>query len=219
LTPFKRWLGGDTDEAVRRVFPFIERIELSPDTLTLIGTLLCGCVGTAFWLDRPILAGLGLMLAGWCDLVDGVVARRQGRSSLAGGFLDSALDRLGDMLLFGGIALGAASRGSLWLTFLALWAATAAFLVSYARARAEVHLHALSGGAMGRFERFLVLIFGAFTTWLSPAVLAIALVSSWTAVGRLRDARACLEELERTGVDPTAPEPLAELGSTGEDAL
>ncbi len=205
LPSFKRWLGGDPDLLIRRIFPFVDRVELHPDALTAIGTVLCGLAGAAFALGSPIVAALVLMVAGWCDLVDGVVARRRGSASLAGGFLDSSLDRVGDMLIFGGIALAGARGAGAWLTALALWAATAAFLVSYARARAEVHLHSLAEGPMGRFERFIVLIVGGLTTWLAPALLLIAAAATWTAIERVRLARAHLRELERTGIDPTAP--------------
>jgi CDP-diacylglycerol--glycerol-3-phosphate 3-phosphatidyltransferase len=202
----KHWLGGDTDALVLRVFPFAAHMPLSPDALSVLGVLFSAGAGVAFWLDRG-LAGAGLLaVAGWCDLVDGVVARRRGRASLVGGFTDSSLDRLADMLVFGGIALGGAERGDVPLCFLSLWAATAAVLVSYTRARAEVHLHRLDQGVFGRFERFAVLLAGALTGWLVPALGLLALGTSVTALGRIRAGRRLLAELERTGVDPTAPQ-------------
>jgi len=207
MPSLKRWLGGDTDALVLRIFPFAAHVPLSPDALTLLGVVCSAGAGAAFWLDRR-LTGAGLLaLAGWCDLVDGVVARRRGRATLAGGFTDSSLDRLADMLVFGGIALGGAARGRIFLCFLALWAATAAVLVSYTRARAEVHLHRLDQGVFGRFERFAVLLAGALTGWLEPALGLLALGTSVTAIGRLRAGRRLLAQLERTGIDPTAPPP------------
>jgi len=201
----KRWLGGDTDTLVLRVFPFARRLPLSPDALTLLGVVFSAAAGFAFYRARLLPAALLLAVAGWCDLVDGVVARQRGRATLAGGFTDSTLDRLADLLVFGGIALGGAAQGKLRLAFLALWAATAAVLVSYARARAEVHLHRLDGGLFGRFERFAVLLAGALTGWLEPALAVLAVGTTGTALGRLRAGRRLLAELERTGVDPTEP--------------
>jgi phosphatidylglycerophosphate synthase len=126
MASVKRWLGGDTDALVLRLFPFAERLPLSPDALSLGGVLFSAATAAAFFGDRPRLAALLLALAGWCDLVDGVVARRRGCATLAGAFTDSSLDRLADMLVFGGIALGAARRADLLLCSLAIWAATAA---------------------------------------------------------------------------------------------
>jgi phosphatidylglycerophosphate synthase len=207
LPSLKRWLGGDTDALVLRVFPFAARLPLSPDALSLLGVLFSAAAGWAFYRELNLAAAVLLAVAGWCDLVDGVVARRRGRATLAGGFTDSSLDRLADMLVFGGIALGAAARARELLCFLSLWSATAAFLVSYTRARAEVHLHRLDQGLFGRFERFAVLLAGALTGWLEPALALLAVGTSATAVGRLRAGRRLLAELERTGVDPTAPQP------------
>jgi phosphatidylglycerophosphate synthase len=207
LPSLKRWLGGDTDALVLRVFPFAARLPLSPDALSVLGVLFSAAAGLAFYRGSTLAASGLLAVAGWCDLVDGVVARRRGRASLAGGFTDSSLDRLADMLVFGGIALGAAARDRELLCFLSLWAATAAFLVSYTRARAEVHLHRLDQGVFGRFERFAVLLAGALTGWLEPALGLLAVGTSATALGRLLAGRRLLAELERTGVDPTAPQP------------
>jgi phosphatidylglycerophosphate synthase len=209
LPSLKRWLGGDTDALVLRVFPFVAWLPLSPDALSLLGVLFSAAAGFAFYRGWGLAASALLAVAGWCDLVDGVVARRRGRVSLAGGFTDSSLDRLADMLVFGGIALGAAARGRELTCFLSLWAATAAFLVSYTRARAEVHLHRLDQGIFGRFERFAVLLAGALTGWLEPALGLLAVGTSATALGRLLAGRRLLAELERTGVDPTAPQPEA----------
>jgi len=203
----KSWLGGDTDALVLRVFPFAARLPLGPDALTLLGVAFSAGACGAFYLDRPLPAAGLLAVAGWCDLVDGVVARLRGSASLAGGFTDSTLDRLSDLLVFGGIALGGAERGELRLTALALWSATATVLVSYARARAEVHLHRFDSGLFGRFERFAVLLLGALLGALEPALAVLAIGTSATAVGRVISGRRLLDELERTGIDPTAPPP------------
>lgn len=205
MPSLKRWLGGDTDALVLRVFPFAAWLPLSPDAISLLGVLFSAAAGVAFYRDSSFAGALLLAVAGWCDLIDGVVARQRGRATLAGGFTDSSLDRLADMLVFGGIALGAAARGRETLCFLSLWAATAAFLVSYTRARAEVHLHRFDPGLFGRFERFAVLLAGALAGWLEPALALLAVGTSLTALGRLRAGRRLLAELERTGVDPTAP--------------
>lgn len=207
MRPIKSWLGGDTDALVLRIFPFAARLPLSPDALTLLGVALSAAAGYAFFLDRGLAAAGLLALSGWCDLLDGVVARLRGRASLAGGFTDSTLDRLSDLLVFAGIALGGAARGELRQAFLALWAAIAAVLVSYARARAEVHLARFDSGLFGRFERFAVLLAGALIGWLEPALALLAVGTSVTAVGRIANGRRLLAEFERTGVDPTAPRP------------
>ena len=64
--------------------------------------------------------GAGIVLVGGVfDLVDGVVARRQGRVTTFGGFLDSSLDRVVDMALLLGLVLHYAGRGAAPLAGLA----------------------------------------------------------------------------------------------------
>ncbi|MCE2391289.1 MAG: CDP-alcohol phosphatidyltransferase family protein [Proteobacteria bacterium] len=199
---------GDKDAFVLRVHPFLRARWIDPTFLTLAGVALSLASGTAFYLDRPVWAGAILIGAGWCDMVDGVVARHQGRASLRGAFLDSTLDRLSDLLLFGGIALGATRRAETGLALLALWAATVAVLTSYSRARAELHLSRLDVGWMDRGWRCLILIAGGLTGRVEIALLAIGLGGTWTAGRRVWTGWRQLESLERTGRDPTlGPDP------------
>ena len=194
---------GGKDAVVLRVFPFLRAARLDPAALTLAGAALSLASGAAFWQDRPAWAGALLLAAGWCDLADGVVARHQGRASLRGAFLDSTLDRLSDLFLFGGIALGAAERADPWLAGLALWAGAASILTSYSRARAERHLSRLDDGWMDRGWRCLVLIAGALAGQVEIALLAIVAGGSWTAGRRILAGWRHLGTLERTGRDPT----------------
>ena len=202
----KARLGQDLDAVVYRIFPFVRELTVSPDVLTLAGAGVSFLAAWAFALDKSFLAGLLLMVAGFCDLVDGVVARQQGVSSAAGTFFDSSIDRLSDLLIFGGIALGRTRAGDVAGVALALWAITASVMTSYTRASAEKRLHSLRVGFMERGERFGVLILGALTTFVMTSVVIVAAGATWTAVQRILEGRRLLRELEATGVDPTRAE-------------
>jgi phosphatidylglycerophosphate synthase len=202
----KARLGQDLDAVVYRIFPFVRELTVSPDVLTLAGAGVSFLAAWAFALDKSFLAGLLLMVAGFCDLVDGVVARQQGVSSAAGAFFDSSIDRLSDLLIFGGIALGRTRAGDVAGVALALWAITASVMTSYTRASAEKRLHSLRVGFMERGERFGVLILGALTTFVMTSVVIVAAGATWTAVQRILEGRRLLRELEATGVDPTRAE-------------
>jgi phosphatidylglycerophosphate synthase len=110
------------------------RVGVSPDAITLASTLVV-CAAA-------VLIGFGwLSLGGWVflfgssfDFIDGRVARATGRTSKAGAFLDSTLDRVGELLMFGGLAVLFRDRPVL---FAALAGAGASMVVSYARARGE----------------------------------------------------------------------------------
>ena len=202
----KARLGQDLDAVVYRIFPFVRELTVSPDVLTLAGAGVSFLAAWAFALDKSFLAGLLLMVAGFCDLVDGVVARQQGVSSAAGAFFDSSFDRLSDLWIFGGIALGRTRAGDVAGVALALWAITASVMTSYTRASAEKRLHSLRVGFMERGERFGVLILGALTTFVMTSVVIVAAGATWTAVQRILEGRRLLRELEATGVDPTRAE-------------
>ncbi|ABC82626.1 CDP-alcohol phosphatidyltransferase [Anaeromyxobacter dehalogenans 2CP-C] len=131
------------------------RLGISPDAITLASTLVAA--------GAAVLLGFGwLSLGGWVflfgasfDFIDGRVARATGRVTRAGAFLDSTLDRVGELLVFGGLAV--TFRGSVVL-FAALAAAGASLLVSYARARGEAlgADEAARVGGMQRPERIVV---------------------------------------------------------------
>jgi len=201
----KERFADDLDAFVYRLFPFVRAIRFSPDTLTLAGAGVSVLAAWAFAEERSFVAGLLLMVAGFFDLVDGVVARQQGVSSPAGAFFDSSIDRFSDLVIFSGIALACAHNADTKGAALVLWAITASVMTSYTRASAERRLHALKVGFMERAERFLVLIIGALTTLVMTAVVVIALCATYTAVQRILEGRRLLRAFEETGVDPTLP--------------
>lgn len=138
------------------------------------------------------LAGIVLVLANWCDLLDGELARRQGTVHPAGAFLDSNLDRLSEVILFGGIAAGMPGTSGRFWAFAAL---STSLLVSYARARGEGLGVDCPKGGFERPHRMLVLMFtllgGTFATReqalfaAEMACAVIALGAGYTAVQRM----------------------------------
>lgn len=200
----KSRFGAGFDPVIHRILPFLARLRTHPDTLTLIGVGLAAVTGVIFALGEPFAAVWALGFAGAFDMLDGVVARAQGSTSAAGAFLDSSMDRLSDLLIFGGIAYGFASGQDLAGLAVTLWALSGSVMTSYTRARAERHLARFEVGVMERGERFIVLILGALTGFLEVALWIIAIGATVTTLQRLVVARRLLGELERSGVDPTA---------------
>lgn len=131
------------------------RLRVPPDAITIASTL--GVVAAAALLARGELSlgGWVYLFGGSLDFVDGRVARATGRASQAGAFLDSTLDRLGELVVFGGLAVTFRSSPALYG---ALGAAGASLLVSYARARGEAlgAGDAARAGGMQRPERIVL---------------------------------------------------------------
>ncbi len=201
----KSRIGADLDRVVLGILPFISRTRIRPDTLTSVGVGVSLFSGTAFALGEVRLGGILLALAGFFDLIDGVVARAQGSASSSGAFFDSSMDRLADLLVLCGMAIGMAALGDVSGVLLVCWALTGAVMTSYTRARAERQLARFQVGWMERGERCAVLILGALAGYLEVALWIVAIGASLTTFQRLAAARRLLRELDETGVDPTLP--------------
>jgi archaetidylinositol phosphate synthase len=93
------------------------------------------------------------VLSGFFDIVDGSVARITKQMSKKGAFLDSVFDKISEVIIFGGIALGHLAD-----SFWCLVALGMSLLVSYTRARAESLGGKLKGVGIGeRAERLLII--------------------------------------------------------------
>jgi len=172
---------------------------VSPNILTTIGVCInVGCAllfgfGEFFW------AGIVLIVANVFDMLDGNVARQTGNVTRFGGFLDSSLDRLSDMVAFLGIMIfyaGNTPQHSLINVFLAGVGMIFSVLVSYTAARADSLGVKANVGFLQRPERIVLLIIGALSTWnwnsdfflfnRMPQVLwVLAIGSIWTFVHRM----------------------------------
>src|SRR5947209_12019348 len=113
---------------------------INPNLLTIIGVAInVGC-GLLFGLGHFFWAGVILIVANLFDMLDGQVARRTGRVTRFGGFLDSSLDRLSDMVVFLGLMVFYARDTQFHSTlnvFLAGTALVGSVLVSYTSTSAK----------------------------------------------------------------------------------
>ena len=196
-------LGAGIGRGAMRIINSMVRIlasaGISPNILTTIGvTINVGCAllfgfGEFFW------AGVVLIIANLFDMLDGNVARLSGRVTKFGGFLDSSLDRLSDMVAFLGIIMFYARnvpQHSLLNVFLAGLGMIASVMVSYTTARSEGLGVKANVGFLQRPERMVLLIIGALSTWnwtstnffanRMPQVLwVLAIGSFWTMLQRM----------------------------------
>ncbi len=110
------------------------RLGIPPDAITIASTLTAGTAGVLMGFGALSVGGWVYLFGASLDFIDGRVARASGRTTRAGAFLDSTLDRVAELLVLGGLAT--TFRDSPVL-FAALAAAGASIVVSYARARGE----------------------------------------------------------------------------------
>lgn len=154
------------------------RYRVSPDAITVASTAIAASAGVLLGLGHLSAGGWIYVLGASLDFVDGRVARATGRTSTAGAFLDSTLDRVAELFVFGGLTL--ALRGTPWL-LAPVAAAGASVLVSYARARGE----SLGAGAVARaggMQRPERVVLAGVPCALSPLAGALGLPGGATAL-------------------------------------
>ncbi len=167
------------------------RLGLTPNAVTVLGALAAVASAVLYWAAQYsksylILAAVLLLVSGFFDALDGVVARLFERVTVFGGFLDSMLDRYADALILIGLVLGGFAD-----VFWGLLALMGSLLVSYSRARSEaagVKMETI--GLAERAERILILVVASFVSLVwGPAlwwsVVLLAVLTNLTVVQRV----------------------------------
>ena len=191
MSRFLHWM-------VRPVERAAIRLKITPNQVTVTSLLVCASAGAALATGHLAVATWSYAIAGILDIVDGRLARATGKQSNSGAFLDSVLDRWGELAVFGGMAWLVRDT---WALGAVLVAMGASMMVSYTRARGESLGVVTSGGAMQRPERIVLVVAGClaaaiadanpfFTeyvpTVLGTSVAIVGALSAMTAFGRLR---------------------------------
>jgi CDP-diacylglycerol--glycerol-3-phosphate 3-phosphatidyltransferase len=184
----------------------IGRVPLTPNQVTVVGLVLTFVAASLAALGQLRWAGVVLIFAGTCDILDGALARSTNKSYPYGAFLDSTLDRYSEGAIYLGLAAYFVSAGGPlqeWLVLGTLAALAGSFLVSYVRARAQSLGFTCDSGLFARPERVVVtvigLIFGGVV--LYAVVFLLAVLTNLTALQRIREVwlqgRAQRLEIER----------------------
>ncbi|HVS21937.1 MAG TPA: CDP-alcohol phosphatidyltransferase family protein, partial [Pyrinomonadaceae bacterium] len=198
----QRMFGASIGRAGQRIIDAMVRWlahgHIPPNILTLVGVAINVGSGLLFGFGRFFWAGIVLIVANLFDMLDGQVARLAGRVTRYGGFLDSSLDRLSDMVVFVGLMVFYARDIEFHSTLNVVVAGAGmigSVMVSYASARAESMIPKCDVGFLRRPERVVLFIIGALSTRPGshnffanrmPAVLWVLAVGSyWTFAHRM----------------------------------
>ena len=179
----KEKLGHRIDGWIHKAFPFLFWRPVPPDAMTVAGTLIAGGAGLAFAQGALLAGGMLLIVGGFFDLVDGVIARHFGLATRFGAFLDSSLDRVVDILAMLGLVVFYERAGESGWALLCASILVATVLTSYAKARAELLIERMPGGLLERGERIGLLAIGSVTGLLEP-VLVVLVFGSCVTVGQ-----------------------------------
>ena len=145
---------------------------------TLVASLL---ILKGFW----IFAGLAIILSGLLDLFDGVVARKLGKATAFGSFLDSVLDRYSDLLFLLAILIYYLRKEDPGLVILTAMVSMGTILIPYVRAKAESLQIPCTIGLMERAERIILLSIGTLFHSLEPILWILAILTHFTVLQRI----------------------------------
>jgi archaetidylinositol phosphate synthase len=175
------------------------KLGLTPNKISLIGFILALASAASYVLFTAgsswllILAVVFLLASGFCDTLDGIVARTFQQTTVFGGFFDSVLDRYADAAVYAAIIIAGLSNpawGFIWGSVWGLAALAGSMMVSYTRARAEAAgIKMESVGLAERAERMLILVAVSIIAffWL-PAfgygIALLAVLSNFTVIQR-----------------------------------
>jgi CDP-diacylglycerol--glycerol-3-phosphate 3-phosphatidyltransferase len=158
---------------------------INPNLLTFLGLIVNFGAAANFAVGNFRTGAIIIFFAGFLDMLDGQVARRQNRVTAFGAFYDSTLDRYADMALYMGLLVYYSVSGRTPYVVLAAVATAGSVMVSYARARAESLIPLCKVGFMERPERLVLLIIGGIFNRMAQVLWVIAIVSTVTVIHRI----------------------------------
>ena len=184
--PVTYWIGEGSGWLLRHVVSGLAATGMTPNMFTFFGLAVNSWAAALFAYGRFRHAAAALFLAAFLDMADGQVARRVGRVTAFGAFLDSTLDRYSDLGLYMGLVVYYTLAGRAFYMTLAAVAMASSFMVSYSRARGRNRLiPSCKVGFMERPERLVLLILGGLSNRMAQVLWVIATISTITVIHRV----------------------------------
>jgi CDP-diacylglycerol--glycerol-3-phosphate 3-phosphatidyltransferase len=173
----KQWVAG-FETVIEPIAKFLINLRVHPHVITFSGLVLSILAFYLLWHGYFFSAGVLIVLAGMCDMLDGRLARETNRISKFGALMDSTIDRYSEVLLFLGLAIFFRENYS-HIVYLIILAITGSFMVSYTRARAEGLGIECKMGLMQRPERMTYLAIGTLLGGIPKIGIYILIVTIW----------------------------------------
>jgi phosphatidylglycerophosphate synthase len=164
--------------------PIAKKLKINPNILTVAGFLITAAAAIILPYNMKV-GGALILCGGLFDVLDGVIARANNRSTDFGAFLDSVLDRYSDSFLLLGFSWYFLKNGSTSGMFISLGVMIGALIISYTRARAEGLGKNCHTGLMERPERLILMAFGALTGWILPVMWILLVLTHITVIQRI----------------------------------
>jgi CDP-diacylglycerol--glycerol-3-phosphate 3-phosphatidyltransferase len=157
----------------------------NPNFFTLMGFFATLVASLLLLKELWFFAGLAIILSGFFDLFDGVAARKLGKVTALGSFLDSVLDRYSDLLLLLALLIHYLKKEEPGLVILTSFVSIGTALIPYIRAKAEALQVPCNIGLMERAERIILLSIGTLFQWMEPILWILAILTHFTVLHRI----------------------------------
>jgi phosphatidylglycerophosphate synthase len=164
-----------------RAASLLARTPVTPVQVTWFSGALTIGGGVAFGFDAYILGAILILFGVITDCIDGDLARLTQRTTRAGAFLDSVLDRWTDAALILGLGFSDTDRYGR----LAALALATTMLVSYTRARAQSLGVDCPDGIGARDSRILILVVAAVVGQVAAGLWLVLVTGALTTVQRM----------------------------------
>src|SRR5437899_6021958 len=184
-TPFTGAVGAICMYPLRAIINLCVRLQIHPNTLTLIGVIVNVAAAWALGFGRFMLAFVIMLVANIFDFIDGKVAHQLQLQSRFGAFWDSTLDRFSDLALLTGLIFLYSKLGRGDYVMIAALTLIFSIMTSYARARAESLVHKCKVGFMERPERIVLFMIGASTNRMAGVLWVILVLSVLAVANRI----------------------------------
>ena len=179
------WFGHFLDKPLA---PLAKRIPVDPNLVTITGLIVTALAAVVIPINL-VSGGIMILVGGAFDMLDGLIARTNGRRTEFGAFLDSTLDRYADSVLFIGVAWYFHDAGNNMAALLTVGGLVGSLVISYARARAEGLGAECKVGILERPERVILLAAGCISGLLFPVIVIIFILSHFTVIQRILHVR------------------------------
>ena len=198
LAAVKRGYTDGTRRLASRSLGGLARTRVSPNALTAAGITLCAAASVLVWFgdhNQWLIywsAAIVFVVGSVLDILDGALARLSDKATPFGAFVDSISDRVSEGFMLTAIGLVFSRHGNEVALAFAFVALSGSFLVSYARAKAE--LLGLRGdvGLGSRAERVVVITAAlTFAPWggLQYVIYFLAAAARLTVLQRVLGVR------------------------------
>ncbi len=174
-----------TEPMLLPIVRILMQFNIHPNVITLL--CLAGFLISALFIAQGkfLMAGLILLVFAPLDAIDGLLARTGNKVTKFGAFLDSTMDRYGEIFLFLAFTYYFILKGSIAGIVISFLGITGSLMVSYTRARAEAIGLSCKIGWFTRFERITLIILSLILETIFIALTLLAFLTHLTALQRI----------------------------------